>query len=527
MKKSAIGLAAILVAIAASSYSAVVTNWVADAGFETATLWSYPNEDTDPWFASGEGANNKGWVSRELTIVKSEDQALKFSTWAGNAAAIQNLGLILDSNTVYEISFAMRLDNLSTNPSHTNDTIIGVALGSSPTLGGAYSWTGKSIYELAPSTTGVWETITLIVDGADATLVDNHGEYLQLTLKKFNNAKNSEYNAYVDDVSFGEYTTEPAPEDLLLGFYSSRLANPDFQASGIGGVLYTSTADGIGVDTAAGSSDGTYGTLAGAEILPTGYKVHMGNTNKNSQVDVQIQNNTGSPLRLDTLSFDYGRWYAEGPQDVTVHYAYGDLSGITNLTEVFSATGLNVTGKFGDYNDLNVPMTNLSDRVLADGEKATFRLSVGNSVGIWDKGAFDNIAFFGEVISASYETWVTDYPSMSGSPDADPDYDFDGDGWDNLMEYALGGSPVNGTINGNIPVQKTAGAAIEYVFAKRTDDTTLTYWLEVSDDLVGNVWTNHGYSVVATNVTEGTFDFVTNSIPIDDAAKFIRLVIEQ
>jgi hypothetical protein len=38
--------------------------------------------------------------------------------------------------------------------------------------------------------------------------------------------------------------------------------------------------------------------------------------------------------------------------------------------------------------------------------------------------------------------------------------------------------------------------------------------------------TNAGYAVVATNVTEDTFDFVTNSIPTTAPQTFIRLIIE-
>ena len=400
-------------------------------------------------------------------------------------------------------------------------------LGSSATLGGSYSWTGKTIYDLAPSTTGVWEIITLALDGSDPLLADNHGEYLQLSLKKFNNAKNSEYEVFVDDVSFGEYTTAPAPANLLLGYYDSKLNGTDYKAPGIDGILYASNADGSGIDESAGSSDGTYGTMSGATIRPTGYKVHMGSTNTNQRVDVQIQNNTGSPLRLDSISFDYGRWFGNSPQDIALNYGYGDLTGIANGEGLFSATNLAVTGKYADYHDFDIPLTNLSDRVLSDGERATFRLSIGNAGGIWDKGAFDNIAVFGEVVGASYEAWVTDYPAMSGSPDADPDHDFDGDGWDNLMEYALDGNPVNGFIDGNVPTYVNAGSTVDYVFAMRKDDASLRYWLEVSDDLVFPSWTNVGYAVIGTNVTDGLFNFVSNSVPVDNAMKFIRLVVEK
>ena len=208
-------------------------------------------------------------------------------------------------------------------------------------------------------------------------------------------------------------------------------------------------------------------------------------------------------------------------------YAYGNLAGITNETVLMTETNVGVTGKFGDYNDFDFSLTNLSDRVLADGQKATFRLSIDNAVGIWDKGAFDNIAIFGEILTASYETWLTGYPAMSGSPDADPDYDFDGDGWDNLMEYALGGSPVNGFRDGHIPASELSGGALEYVYAQRTDDSTLNYYLETNDDLISaSGWTNSGYTVVATNETGGLFDFVTNSVPTADPRKFIRLRVE-
>ncbi len=79
----------------------------------------------------------------------------------------------------------------------------------------------------------------------------------------------------------------------------------------------------------------------------------------------------------------------------------------------------------------------------------------------------------------------------------------------------------------NIDALANSGLAIEYVYAMRTDDASLTYWLEVSDELVSPTWTNQGYTVVATNVTDGLFDMVSNSVPVDASQKFIRLVVEQ
>ena len=107
------------------------------------------------------------------------------------------------------------------------------------------------------------------------------------------------------------------------------------------------------------------------------------------------------------------------------------------------------------------------------------------------------------------------------------DFDYDLDGWDNLYEYGLGGDPTNGFIDGKIPTIGEAGGILAYTYAQRTDDSSLSYYLELTDDLVNGTWTNSGYSVVATNVTGGTFDYVTNQIPTLDSETFIKLIIER
>ncbi len=98
-----------------------------------------------------------------------------------------------------------------------------------------------------------------------------------------------------------------------------------------------------------------------------------------------------------------------------------------------------------DYADADVSLTVLADNILADGESATFRIKVphgvnGNNVRI------DNIAIDGAVavVGNGFASWIADY-DLSGSPDADLDYGYDSDGWDNLMEYGLDGNRNGGT----------------------------------------------------------------------------------
>jgi hypothetical protein len=151
---------------------------------------------------------------------------------------------------------------------------------------------------------------------------------------------------------------------------------------------------------------------------------------------------------------------------------------------------------------------------------------VADSASSWEGLVYDNI----EVVLVpppleGYDAWTSNV-GLSGSPDADPDYDYDDDGWDNLMEYALDGNPKDGILGDNVPTTEIAGATMEYVHNMRADDPSLTYYLELTDNLVLGTWTNMGYTVTGTNVTGGSYDQVTNSIPTTNTQTFIRLTVE-
>ena len=121
-----------------------------------------------------------------------------------------------------------------------------------------------------------------------------------------------------------------------------------------------------------------------------------------------------------------------------------------------------------------------------------------------------------------YNIWAAGFGVTNGPAD-----DHDNDGLANLYEYGLGGNPTNGFIDGNIPTFGQGAGGLEYIHAQRTDDATLDYYLNLTPNLVVTSWTNLGYTVVGTNSTGGTFDFVTNLIDTTDSAKFIQLEIEQ
>ncbi len=133
------------------------------------------------------------------------------------------------------------------------------------------------------------------------------------------------------------------------------------------------------------------------------------------------------------------------------------------------------------------------------------------------------------VLSATskFERWTGDY-GLSGA-DAAPDFDYDGDGLDNLYEYGLGGDPTNPADRGLSPTYEQDATSLTYVYPKLSDSNSgLDYYLELTDDLIYTPWTNSGYTVTGTGIIDSEFDAVTNRIPADvKDEQFVRLIIEE
>lgn len=142
-------------------------------------------------------------------------------------------------------------------------------------------------------------------------------------------------------------------------------------------------------------------------------------------------------------------------------------------------------------------------------------------------GVYDDVAdgtvrfayFHIDGASNPYTAWAEMYALAGTETDDD-----DGDGQSNLSEYALGGNPTNALVTGTLTF-KSAGSSMELIHARRTDDPGLLYLLETTDNLVSGTWTSTGFSVSGTNVTGGTFNVVTNTVPMVEDKTFVRLTI--
>jgi hypothetical protein len=208
-----------------------------------------------------------------------------------------------------------------------------------------------------------------------------------------------------------EVTVVEPVADGILAAWSGSAGAAEIAAPGVSGYL---SAGGLyDVDSGAGSTDGTFGSAyAGAPTALTAFSVR--DVDGSDAAAFSIANHTGAPLRLDAVHFDYAVWWVNSPKDVTLVYAAGDLTGVTNRTPIHSVAGLSNTGNAGNYPDFDWMLTGLADRTLEHGEEAHFRLEVSNGTEDWANGAFDNIAISGGTAAGMPEGVLVSWRAETG-----------------------------------------------------------------------------------------------------------------
>ncbi|VGO13158.1 hypothetical protein PDESU_01712 [Pontiella desulfatans] len=174
------------------------------------------------------------------------------------------------------------------------------------------------------------------------------------------------------------------------------------------------------------------------------------------------------------------------------------------------------------YQNLSEPTT---FRIYAWGRGTT---STGATLAMIDK-----VTLHGDVTSlveTPYDSWASEY-GLSGD-DALANADAEGDGYDNLAEYALGMDPTSADAGSRESVGTVSDGGttyFEYIHYRLTDYETedISYWLIDSEDLLDSAGYTNRQDQILVGPEDNGYEPVTNRYEADESAMFIKVEIRQ
>lgn len=197
----------------------------------------------------------------------------------------------------------------------------------------------------------------------------------------------------------------PASAAVLVGFESWVTNNPNGGAgvtnaatiteTGFSGNSITGTT-GWGRSSLGSNTDGTFGTLAGAETTVAFNRGLALNNGANGSYNFTITNGSTEDYELEFFHFDTGTFRPNAAHEWEVSIlAGGDLT----AQSVESGSADNITGGVTDWYDYDIDLSTIAGgNVLAAGESVTFQLNMTGGTGASGHHQYlDNIAISGVV----------------------------------------------------------------------------------------------------------------------------------
>lgn len=171
---------------------------------------------------------------------------------------------------------------------------------------------------------------------------------------------------------------------------------------------------------------------------------------------------------------------------------------------------LNTAGRLNPASNVEIPSTGANLELNFTGMETVNRLIVdGISMpeGIYGSDAvagshipvsyITGTGFLKVEPAAGYDSWASNPANGLAENERDPDFDADGDGLTNLMEYALGGNPKSGTSEASPKITVTNGD-IQFTFNRSADSSNDTSaFIQWSTDL--NQWLPENQIEVTTS----------------------------
>jgi len=454
-------------------------------------------------FSNGDPSNSNAVSCVDnIALLGSGTDAASLTRVPGGAVSFGVAGS--DTTTLSEI---IRM-SYEEGDAATNVVITGVTV-SNVTHAGAFSTIGSFPQTLSvPGATN--EIMTVEFDNTVANLAAGDVAYALVEIAW------NEAGAGSRTFNLNVYASRPAdvPEAGVVALFDTDFLIPDAAINGILG----SFNEGIGLQEDKGSDDGDYGSLA-SPVAPTTIS-SWGVNGNNNVATLTVTNQSAGAIVLSSFNFDIGRQWDNSMEAFTLSVS----GGVTADPALLVASGLTQVGNVGDFDDFDVALTNLADHTLATGESVVFTFTFVVKPGFEGNAtSIDNVAL---MTVGAYSNWAVNQGLSLGVNDAPADNP-DGDGRDNLMEYATNGDPLTAD---TVAMWQAADGGTNWfyhVYDERTDDPSLTFTLGARDNLVYLPdWSDADIEFVGESGESGGFKSVTNRTDLG-SAEFIRLQVDQ
>ncbi len=223
-----------------------------------------------------------------------------------------------------------------------------------------------------------------------------------------------------------------------------------------------------------------------------------------------------------------GTWNSKGSITATGRAIRG-LTAKVDGTQVQLFMTANGSGStLHSYTDTNAVSSNLSGTVSTDNSPGTDYSPLSTLVTAASNTAFRGVTFVPGAPTAytHQQQWrFTNFGSYDSLASAADSADPDGDGLNNLLEYALGLNPnASGTLPASLVLN---GANLEYSYTRSTGarENGITYQVEWSESLAVGSWST---ATVTQQITsnQGALETVNASMPAGSGGKrFLRLKV--
>ena len=353
--------------------------------------------------------------------------------------------------------------------------------------------------------------------------------------------------SFVTDTTFT--VTVEGEQEIVAGWdhWNSNTA-PDANVTGSGIIATASATMAVGNwntsdDGSSGrgsSGDQTWGAFDGNGLPAssvtsgTGSNLTASNGVVDAELTLTITNNGSTDWELDAFHMDVIAFRPNAPRAYQLEVLSEDITNgvvFTSADDAINHLGGTLSGAQDDHDEIEIDLKRLADSTLEAGETAVIQIaySSGTGSGGGHHLFLDNVAVSGATTPLTgIQGWrLQHFGSAENAGDGADDFDADGDGESNLLEYATNQNPNLSTVVAT--GVSLAGEMVEFRYSRSEEALAegMSYRVEWSDSLLPDSWSTAGVQLSLEGVGGGVQNILARIPEGAEKAKFVRLVVSQ